>query len=56
MTYAYSARFRESLANLRRENRYRVFADILRRSGAYPAADLHAQNQTRPITVWCSND
>jgi 5-aminolevulinate synthase len=56
MTYAYSARFRESLANLRRENRYRVFADILRRSGTYPAADLHAQNQTRPITVWCSND
>ncbi len=56
MTYPYSARFRESLVKLRRENRYRVFADILRRSGAYPAADLRAQNQVRPITVWCSND
>jgi 5-aminolevulinate synthase len=56
LTYPYSARFRESLVKLRRENRYRVFADILRRSGAYPAADLRAQNQVRPITVWCSND
>jgi 5-aminolevulinate synthase len=56
LTYPYAARFRESLANLRRENRYRVFADILRRSGDYPAADLHVQSQVRPITVWCSND
>lgn len=56
MTYPYGTRFREALADLRRENRYRVFADIMRRSGAYPAADLHAHNQVRPITVWCSND
>lgn len=56
MTYSYNTRFREALADLRRENRYRVFADILRRSGAYPAADLHAHNQVHPITVWCSND
>jgi 5-aminolevulinate synthase len=56
LTYPYGTRFREALAELRRENRYRVFADILRRSGAYPAADLHAHNQVRPITVWCSND
>lgn len=56
MTYPYGTRFREALAELRRENRYRVFADIMRRSGAYPAADLHAHNQVRPITVWCSND
>ena len=56
MTYPYHTRFRDALADLRRENRYRVFADILRRSGAYPAADLHAHNQVRPITVWCSND
>ncbi|HLY05307.1 MAG TPA: 5-aminolevulinate synthase [Rhizomicrobium sp.] len=56
MTYPYHTRFRDALADLRRENRYRVFADILRRSGAYPSADLHAHNQVRPITVWCSND
>lgn len=56
MTYPYNSRFRDALAALRRESRYRVFADILRRSGAYPAADLHAHNQVRPVTVWCSND
>jgi len=56
VTYSYAARFRESLASLWRENRYRVFADILRCNGAYPAAELHAHSQVHPITVWCSND
>jgi 5-aminolevulinate synthase len=56
LTYPYKARFRETLAGLRRENRYRVFADILRRSGAYPKADLYDGREPRPITVWCSND
>jgi 5-aminolevulinate synthase len=54
--FSYSARFRETLASLKRESRYRVFADILRRSGAYPSADLYTNSQSRPITVWCSND
>jgi 5-aminolevulinate synthase len=56
LTNPYKARFRETLADLRRENRYRVFADILRRSGAYPEADLYGGHKPRPITVWCSND
>ena len=56
MTYPYKARFRETLAGLKRENRYRIFADILRRNGAFPAADLYGEQAPRPITVWCSND
>jgi 5-aminolevulinate synthase len=56
LAYPYTARFRESLAKLRRENRYRVFADIVRHGGAYPEAELHAKDHVRPITVWCSND
>lgn len=56
MDYPYSAKFRDCLAGLRRENRYRVFADILRRSGAYPEAELYSKGDLRPITVWCSND
>ncbi len=56
MTYPYKARFRETLAGLRGENRYRIFADILRRNGAYPQADLYGGQKPRPITVWCSND
>lgn len=56
MAVPYTLRFREALAGLRRENRYRVFADILRQRGSYPAAYHYAQTETRPITVWCSND
>ena len=40
MAVPYSVKFREALAGLRRENRYRVFADILRLSGDYPRAEV----------------
>jgi len=56
MGFPYEAKFRAALAGLRREGRYRVFADIVRRRGAYPDAELHTGGETRPITVWCSND
>jgi len=56
MIFPYRSKFRESLAALKLENRYRVFADILRRRGAYPQAELCADRQFRPVTVWCSND
>lgn len=56
MTFPYQARFRAALAGLRREGRYRVFADIVRRRGAYPRAELHEGTAARPVTVWCSND
>src|SRR5258706_15540754 len=56
MGYSYVAAFREALAGLRREGRYRVFADIVRRRGTYPKADFHGDGAKRPITVWCSND
>jgi 5-aminolevulinate synthase len=56
MAFPYLARFRDALAGLKREGRYRVFADIVRRRGAYPHADFHTGGNKRPITVWCSND
>jgi 5-aminolevulinate synthase len=56
MAFSYATAFRDALAGLRREGRYRVFADIVRRRGAYPSADHYAGNNKRPITVWCSND
>jgi 5-aminolevulinate synthase len=52
----YSARFESALAEIRAEGRYRVFADLRRRRGAFPTADYYASGATRPITVWCSND
>src|ERR1700733_15480518 len=56
MGVPYSVKFREALSGLKRENRYRVFADILRRRGAYPSADHFEKSRKRAITVWCSND
>jgi 5-aminolevulinate synthase len=56
MGFSYRAKFRDALAQLRLENRYRVFADILRQSGAFPRAELFAGMDRRPVTVWCSND
>jgi len=62
MTFSYTDRFKDALAALKREGRYRVFADILRERGAFPKAGLHdpegayTGNKGQPITVWCSND
>ena len=62
MAFSYKTSFADALAALRREGRYRVFADILRERGAFPKAGLHDPNSTytdnkgKPITVWCSND
>ncbi len=56
MTFPYEAKFRNALGGLRREGRYRVFADIVRQRGDFPNADFHADGAKRPITVWCSND
>jgi 5-aminolevulinate synthase len=54
---SYDDVFAKALANLRTEGRYRVFADIRRSRGSFPAAEhVTADGSTRPITVWCSND
>jgi len=56
MPFAYGHIFKDNLAKLKREGRYRVFADILRHQGEFPSAVHHTANGTRSITVWCSND
>jgi 5-aminolevulinate synthase len=52
----YTKAFAEALKALKDEGRYRVFADIRRDRGRFPAARHYANGATRPITVWCSND
>jgi 5-aminolevulinate synthase len=52
----YEDRFRQHLEALHQEGRYRVFADLKRRCGAYPTADHFHKSGTREVTVWCSND
>jgi 5-aminolevulinate synthase len=52
----YQGFFKDRLAALRREGNYRVFADIERRAGAFPAALNHGALGPKDVTVWCSND
>jgi 5-aminolevulinate synthase len=52
--YDFQGFFDASLQTLRAENRYRVFADLQRRAGAFPRAFHHQLGAE--VTVWCSND
>ncbi|MCG6857601.1 MAG: 5-aminolevulinate synthase [Salaquimonas sp.] len=52
----YEAFFKEKLAGLHEEGRYRVFADLERRAGAFPKAVRYTANGPQDVTVWCSND
>ncbi|HYD31984.1 MAG TPA: 5-aminolevulinate synthase [Azospirillaceae bacterium] len=52
----YEAFFRDKIANLKKEGRYRVFADLERVVGRFPRAIYHGDANPREVTVWCSND
>jgi 5-aminolevulinate synthase len=52
----YEGFFSERVSALRNEERYRVFADLERRVGIFPKAQLHRNGRTREVTIWCSND
>jgi 5-aminolevulinate synthase len=52
----YEDYFRKQLNGLRREGRYRVFADLERQVGKFPRATYHGPHGQRDVTVWCSND
>ena len=52
----YEKFFKQELDVLRNEGRYRVFANLERRNGAFPRAMHHGSSDKSEITVWCSND
>jgi 5-aminolevulinate synthase len=52
----YESFFRQQLNNLRREGRYRIFADLERHVGDFPRA-IHRRDRCQTqVTVWCAND
>ena len=52
----YDKFFEDRVEDLREEGRYRVFADLERKAGNFPAARNHQGMVVKDITVWCSND
>jgi 5-aminolevulinate synthase len=54
--YDHEAYFSSQLGKLREEGRYRVFAELERKAGAFPSALRHMDGHTRKVTIWCAND
>ena len=52
----YNSFFQSKIDELKSEGRYRVFATLERKAGSFPTAGHHGASETKPITVWCSND
>jgi 5-aminolevulinate synthase len=52
----YEQFFSDKVTALKKEGRYRVFADLERQAGRFPKAAFHGKEGEREITVWCSND
>jgi 5-aminolevulinate synthase len=54
--FDYNGSFQSAIAVLKRERRYRVFADLERKAGQFPHALWHSPSGSRDVVVWCSND
>jgi len=48
--------FKSRIADLHKEGRYRVFAELERQAGKFPRATRYTDAGTGEVTVWCSND
>jgi 5-aminolevulinate synthase len=52
----YEAFFKDAIGQVKAEGRYRVFAELERHAGDFPHATNYVGEESREITVWCSND
>ena len=49
-------KFKEILASLKKDGKYRIFNEILRTRGKYPDAIWYSKYGVKKIINWCSND
>jgi 5-aminolevulinate synthase len=54
--FDYAGSFQSAIAALKREQRYRIFADLERKAGRFPHALWNSPNGARDVVIWCSND
>src|SRR5450631_3720449 len=52
----YSRFFDDAISKLKRERRYRGFADVERDAKAFPHALWHGPDRIADVVIWCSND
>jgi len=52
----YLDKFKEILATLKNEGKYRIFNSILRKRGKFPNAIWYSKYGVKNIVNWCSND
>jgi 5-aminolevulinate synthase len=52
----YEGYFRQQLAALKREGRYRIFTELERCAGRFPRAMRYLECARDEVIVWCSND
>lgn len=52
----YARAFDAAIGEVRKEGRYRIFADVKRVQGEFPRARMRTSDGERDIVVWCSND
>ncbi len=55
--FDYSSAFRTAIDRVHSEGRYRIFADLKRKQGAFPRATFtRPDGREHEVIVWCSND
>jgi len=54
--FNYSDAFASNILALKKENRYRHFAEIQRDTTTFPIAQIFKRYELEDVTIWCSND